>query len=212
MRSRVWCFQARFLALLGRFDEAHRDLAKWLRTSEQLGDRYGLNARAFTTATIAEMEGDMDTALSELEWSIERLEDGGQRGLVATLYGLQGIFLARVGRWDEVAESARRGREQSHPDDLDSEALWRWAEALVTAYRGDAEVGQALLREAIAIIDRSDETMFQANARMALAEMLESQGDMVSARATLQEALELYRAKEVVPSIARAEQRLAALA
>jgi ATP/maltotriose-dependent transcriptional regulator MalT len=179
---------------------------------EDLGDRYSLNSRAFTTATIADIEGDVETALSEVAWSIERLEAAGQRGLVSTLYGLQGIFLARVGRWDEVAESARRARDQSHPDDLDSEALWRWAEALVTAYRGDAEVGQALLREAIAIIDRSDETMFQANARVALAEMLESQGDTVSARAALQEALELYRAKEVVPSIARAEQRLAALA
>jgi hypothetical protein len=46
---------------------------------------------------------------------------------------------------------------------------------------------------------------------MALAEMLESQGDTVSARAALQEALELYRAKEVVPRIALAERRLAAL-
>ena len=154
----------------------------------------------------------METALSEVALSIERLEAAGQRGLVSTLYGLQGIYLARVGRWDEVVVSARRGREQSHPDDLDSEALWRWAEALVTAHRGDPEAGQALLREAIAIIDRSDETMFQANARTALAEMLESQGDKASARDALQEALELYRAKEVVPSIARAEQRLAALA
>ena len=76
----------------------------------------------------------------------------------------------------------------------------------------NSSAGQALLREAIAIIDRSDETMFQANARMALAEMLESQGETVGARAVLREALELYRAKEVVPSIARAEQRLAALA
>jgi ATP/maltotriose-dependent transcriptional regulator MalT len=212
MQSRVVCFKARFLAMLGRFDEAHRNIAEWLRSAEELGDRYSLNSRAFTTATIADIEGDVDTALSEVAWSIERLEAAGQRGLVSTLYGLHGIFLARVGRWDEAAESARRGRDQSHPDDLDSEALWRWAEALVTVYRGDAEVGQALLREAIAIIDRSDETMFQANARMALADMLDSQGDTVSARAALQEALALYRAKEIVPSIALAEQRLAVLA
>jgi hypothetical protein len=47
---------------------------------------------------------------------------------------------------------------------------------------------------------------------MALADMLDSQGDRVSARAALQEALALYRAKEIVPSIALAEQRLAVLA
>ncbi|HEV8452596.1 MAG TPA: hypothetical protein VGQ45_14275 [Gaiellales bacterium] len=90
--------------------------------------------------------------------------------------------------------------------------MWRWAEALVTAYRGDAEAGLALLREAIAVIDRTDETMFQANARMALADMVESQGHATGARDALREALELYRAKEVVPSIAVAERRLRALA
>jgi class 3 adenylate cyclase/tetratricopeptide (TPR) repeat protein len=212
MRSRVACFKARFLAMQGRSDEAHRDLAEWLRSAEELGDRYSLDARAFTTVTIADMEGDADTALSELAWSIERLEEGGQRGLVSTLYGIQSTFLARVGRWDDAAESARLGRERSHPDDLDSEALWRWAEALVTAHRGDAEAGLALLREAIAIIDRTDETMFQANARMALADMLERQGDTADARDALREALALYRAKEIVPSMALAERRLTALA
>jgi class 3 adenylate cyclase/tetratricopeptide (TPR) repeat protein len=211
MRSRVLCFQARFLAMLGRFDEAHRDLAEWLRTAEQIGDRYGLNSRAFTTATIAAMENDLDTALSELAWSIEQLERAGQRGLVSTLYGLQGLFLARVGRWDEAAESAQRARERSHPDDLDSESLWRWAEAPVRAHEGDLDGAVALVREAIEIIDRSDETMFQANARMTLADMLESRGDADGARTALGEALDRYRAKQIIPSIAVAEQRLAAL-
>ncbi|MGZ4481813.1 MAG: AAA family ATPase [Gaiellales bacterium] len=211
MRSRVLCFQARFLAMLGRSEEAHRDLADWLRSAEALGDRYSLNSRAFTTATIADMEGDLDTALSEVSWSIGRLEAEGQRGLVATLYGLQGIFQARAGRWDEAAESARRAHEQSHPDDLDSEALWRWAQAPVMSHWGDAEGGLALLREAIAIIDRTDETMFQANARMALGDMLESHGDTAGAGAAMREALELYRAKEIVPNIARAQERLVAL-
>ncbi|MGN6378270.1 MAG: AAA family ATPase [Gaiellales bacterium] len=210
MRSRMVCFRARFLAMLDRFEEAHRDIDEWLRTAEALGDRYSLNSRAFTTATIAEMEGDMDTALAELAWSIERLEAEGQRGLVSTLRGLEAIFRARVGRWDEAAESARLGRERSHPDDLDSEAVWRWAEALVTAHRGDAAGGLALLREAIAIIDRTDEVMFQANIRMALADMLEGQGDADAARAAAQEALELYRAKESAPSVARAQAWLAA--
>ena len=212
MRSRVVCFKARFLAMHGRSDEAHRDVAEWLRSAEELGDRYSLNSRAFTTAIIADIEGDVDTALSEVAWSIGRLEVEGQRGLVSTLYGLQAIFLAHVGRWDEAAASAARGREQSHPDDLDSEALWRWAEALVVAHHGDAEGGLALLREAIAVIDRSDETMFQANVRMALADSLERQGDAAGARTALEEALELYRAKEIVPSIALAEHRLTGLA
>jgi Flp pilus assembly protein TadD len=54
--------------------------------------------------------------------------------------------------------------------------------------------------------------MFQANVRMALADLLEKQGDKAGARDALGEALELYRAKEIVPSIERAERRLAALA
>jgi hypothetical protein len=89
--------------------------------------------------------------------------------------------------------------------------LWRWAEAPVRAHHGDLDGAVALMLEAIEIIDRSDETMFQANARMTLAGMLESRGDADGARRALGHALDLYRAKQIIPSIAVAEERLAAL-
>ena len=124
-------------------------MADWLVEAEQLGQRMSMNARAFVTATLAELRGDLELAEAETAWSVEQLDEGGQRGLVATLAGFQSILLGRLGRWDEAAAAASIAREQSHPDDLDSEAFWRRAEAQVIAHRGDLEgVGDAAIKSA----------------------------------------------------------------
>jgi tetratricopeptide (TPR) repeat protein len=130
---------------------------------------------------------------------------------VATLAGFHSIVLGRLGRWDEAALAAAKSRDQSHPDDLDSEAFWRRGEALVTAHRGDLDGALALQRDAIQIIDRCDESMFQADARMELAGLLERAADPAGASAAVEEALTRYRAKEVVPRIDAARKRLAKL-
>jgi class 3 adenylate cyclase len=211
VRERVLPWQARLLGLLGRFEEADRAVADWLAEAEQLGQRMSMNARAFVTATLAELRGDLELAESETAWSVEQLDEGGQRGLVATLAGFQSIVLGRLGRWDEAAAAAAIAREPSHPDDLDSEAFWRRAEAQVIAHRGDLEEAVAMQQLAIEVIDRSDELMFQANARTELAGLLERSGDLDGARAALGEALTRYRAKEVIPAAAAVERRLAEL-
>ena len=205
VRAAVECLRARSLGLLGRFDEADRKIAEWLALVDRLGDRMSLHTRGFTTAPMARMRGDNETAAAEAEWSSERLEEAGHRGLVATLEGFRGVVLAELGRgWDEAAEAAARSRELSHPDDLDSESFWRVAEAWVTAHRGELDGAVRLLRDAIEIIDRSDEILFQADARMALAGVLELRGDTGEARAAVGEALAQYRRKECVPGIADA--------
>jgi tetratricopeptide (TPR) repeat protein len=185
--------------------------ADWLAQAEGLGQRLSISTRAFTTALIAELHGDLDHAESEIAWSIAQLEDSGHRGLVATLAGFQSIILGRLGRWDEAARAAAKARGQSHPDDLDSEAFWRRAAALLIAHRGDLDGALALQRDAIAIIDRSDESMFQADARMELSGLLEQAGDLAGAAAAVEQALARYRAKEVVPRIDDAHKRLANL-
>ena len=211
VRERVRPWQARLLGLLGRFEEADRAVADWRAEAEKLGQRMSMNARAFVTATLAELRGDLELAEAETAWSVEQLDEGGQRGLVATLAGFQSILLGRLGRWDEAAVVAAIAHEQSHPDDLDSEAFWRRAEAQVIAHRGDLEGAVAMQRQAIEVIDRSDELMFQANARTELAGLLERSGDLDGARAALGEALTRYRAKEVVPAAAAVDRRLAEL-
>ena len=53
--------------------------------------------------------------------------------------------------------------------------------------------------------------MFQADARMELAGLLEQYGDLDGAATAVEEALSRFRAKEVVPGIHAAEERLATL-
>ena len=211
VRERVLQVSARLLGLLGRFEEANRVAADWLAQAEGLGQRLSLSTRAFTTGLIAELQGDLEHAESEIAWSIAQLEDSGQRGLVATLAGFQSVVLGGLGRWDEAARAAAKARDQSHPDDLDSEAFWRRAEARLMAHRGDLGGALALQREAIEIIDRCDESLFQADARMDLAGLLERAGDPAGAAAAVEQALARYRAKEVVSRMDAAQERLANL-
>jgi hypothetical protein len=211
VRERVLQVSARLLGLLGRFEEANRVAADWLAQAEGLGQRLSLSTRAFTTGLIAELQGDLEQAESEIAWSIAQLEDSGQRGLVATLAGFQSVVLGGLGRWDEAARAAAKARDQSHPDDLDSEAFWRRAEARLMAHRGDLGGALALQREAIEIIDRCDESLFQADARMDLAGLLERAGDPAGAAAAVEQALARYRAKEVVSRMDAAQERLANL-
>jgi tetratricopeptide (TPR) repeat protein len=212
VQMRVLAARARFLGLLGRLDEADRTAARWVAHAEAIGNTVELESRAFTTAFLADLAGDLERAESELSWSIERLDRRGMRGLVATLAGLQSVVLGRLGRWDEAASAVALARQRSHPDDLDSESIWRVAEAAVLAQRGEPDAAIAMCRAAIEVIDRSDEIVFQANARMLLSDLLGRRGDPVGARTAAEEALDRYRRKECDPGAARAQERLQGLA
>jgi len=81
----------------------------------------------------------------------------------------------------------------------------------VAARRGAFEDAETLAREAIAMIDQGDFINDQADARMALAEVLQLAGRAPEAVEVVQEALERYRAKGNVTQTAIAESRLAEL-
>jgi len=209
VRALAW--QARFLGILGRFDEAWAVTDIWLAEVEGMGDRLAIGSKAFMTGMLAEMNGNVERAVDEAAESIALLDAAGHRGLVSTLEGFRAVNLATLGRWDEVAEAVARSRETSHPDDLDSESFWRLGEARLLDNDRRHQEAIATAREAIDIIDRSDEILFQGNARMLLGELLARQGDTDGARGAFEEALALYRRKECMPAMERAEAQLASL-
>ncbi len=211
VRSRSLAWQARFLGILGRFDEAWAVADVWLEEVEGMGDRLAIGSKAFMTGMLAEMDGNLERAVDETAESIAMLDAAGHRGLVSTLEGFNAVNLAVLGRWDEAENAVARSRETSHPDDLDSESFWRLGEARLLDHDGRHQEAIAAAREAIEIIDRSDEILFQGNARMLLGELLARQGDTDGARGAFEEALALYRRKECVPAMGRAEAQLAAL-
>ena len=83
-------------------------------------------------------------------------------------------------------------------------------QALVHASRGQHAEAEALAREAVAIMERTDALNMQGDALCDLAEVLHAAGQSDEAAATLAQALERYERKHNLARAAQVRDRLAA--
>jgi tetratricopeptide (TPR) repeat protein len=100
------------------------------------------------------------------------------------------------GRLDEAEAAVERSREAATSDDFNAQAGWRAVQARILARRGELEEAERLAREAIEIIDRSDELSHQGDLRVGLAEVLQLAGRTDESIPMLEDALERYEQKE----------------
>ncbi|HEY6566281.1 MAG TPA: hypothetical protein VI341_02080, partial [Actinomycetota bacterium] len=114
------------------------------------------------------------------------------------------------GRYDEADEAASRAITGSRFA-ASEEALARSVRGMVAARRGSFEEGERFVREAIAIIDQSDFLCDRADARVALAEVLELAGRRDEAADAAREAIALYGRKGNVLQAGHARERLSSL-
>ena len=87
----------------------------------------------------------------------------------------------------------------------------RQVQALVHAHRGEHGEAEALAREAVALIERTDGLNYQGDALCDLAEVLHAAGRSDEARAALEQALERYERKKNLAMAAQVRDRLAEL-
>ena len=118
--------------------------------------------------------------------------------------------LYALGRYDEADRAAGAGWDR-RDQDFASNVISTSARAMVAARRGAFEDAEKMARDAIAQIETGDFINDQADARMALAEVLQLAGRVPEAVEVVQEALDRYRAKGNVTQSAMAEARLADL-
>ena len=97
-------------------------------------------------------------------------------GFLSTMASMLAEALYAQGRLDEAEAAVQRSREAATSDDFNAQAAWRAVQAKILARRGEHEEGERLAREAIEIIDRSDELSHQGDFRVGLAEVLQLAG------------------------------------
>jgi class 3 adenylate cyclase/tetratricopeptide (TPR) repeat protein len=199
--------RAVLVAMLGRFDEA------W-----PLGHEANNRLKAFRGSTeelwlaeIATLAGDYEAAAHYLGRSCESLETSGMRGVLAGCAAEFGRVLCAIGRCDEAQSWAQLARQLADESDVWAQALWRQAQALVHAYRGEHVEAEPLAREAIAITEGTDGLSNQGDALNDLAEVLRAAAQTQEAAATLEQALGRYERKKNLAMAAQVRQRLAAL-
>jgi len=138
----------------------------------------------------------LETAARYHRRALEFHESTGNTGAVSGVAPLLARELCALGRYDEAAPLAERGRRAAAEWDVWGQVEWRRAQALVDAAAGRQADAERLAREAVAIAERTDALGSQGDALSDLAEVLLSSGQRKEAVAVLEQALERYERKE----------------
>ena len=139
------------------------------------------------------------------------LDELGERSMLSTAAGRLAQALYALDRLDEADAWARRSEELGASDDMFTQMLWRQVRAKVLARRGEHPEAERLVREAVAIGEKTDLLDPQGNLYADLAEVLLLAGKPDKEVAALEQALARYERKENLVMAERVRARLAEL-
>jgi len=201
-------YRAWLLAMLDRSDEA-------AELSRNAGERWreltGDDWVELPLGYIASTAGDHAAAAAHFRRFCDVAEQRGQRAILWTYAGSLGRELCRVGAYDEAARWARISQEVGTQEDVLAQMLWRQAQALVHAYRGEHAEAEQLARKAVAHGEPTDFLTFQGDAFFDLAEVLAAAGRMAEAAEAYGQALDRYGRKKNLAMVGQVQPRLEAL-
>jgi class 3 adenylate cyclase/tetratricopeptide (TPR) repeat protein len=182
-------------AMQGSFDEARELILRSRASLEELGLHVRVARVAHEAWRVEMLAGDVEAAERWLRHGYDLLSAVGERYLLSTISGLLGQTLYRLERFDEVEELARQSRELATEDDIDTQALWRCVLSKTNARSGAFDEGEALVREAIALLTSTDAILLQHGAFLDLAEVLRLGGRKDESRDAIAHALALAEQK-----------------
>jgi class 3 adenylate cyclase/tetratricopeptide (TPR) repeat protein len=154
------------------------------------------------------MAGAPDAAAGLLWEPWDRCGEIGETGFRATVGTILAGALLLDGREGEAEAILDETETFAAADDFDPQARLRWVRALILSGRGQLDEAEALAREAVAIVDRTDYLEITADAYVALATVLDAADRADDARAAWQKALDLYERKGNVVRSAQVRERL----
>jgi class 3 adenylate cyclase/tetratricopeptide (TPR) repeat protein len=199
-------------AMRGDFDRSRDLLARAGAMQIDLGMVVAGAAGTSMMRGAAELlAGNPQAAEDAYRSGFDMLHEIGEKAYLSTLAGYLAQAVYEQGRYDDAERLAEITRSEGAIEDLESQRLWLEIKGKVLARRGDLAGGEALVREGVAIIDRTDAHISRAEARLALAEVLRLSGRPREAADFVREAAELYERKGVVPAVDKAKTLLAEL-
>jgi tetratricopeptide (TPR) repeat protein len=195
-------------AMAGDFDEARR----LVRAGDEiLGELGGLTSAVAQQEALVEMlAGRPEEAEGRLRDGYERLEEMGEKALLAGTAAMLAEVLYAEGRHEQAEDFCRAGEEAAAEDDLSAQVGWRGVRAKLLAAQGRAEEAEELAAEAVRLGERTDFLTVHGAALLDLGTVLAHAGQAEEAAAAIGEALELFRRKGDVVSAERAELALEA--
>ena len=200
--------RAQFLAMLGRLEEARsihdRDYARF----EQFGIGVPIAISCIIRMEVEQVAGDFQSAY---EWGVrgcDLMETMGHLSWLSTMAAELGNVLCDLGRYDEAESWAKRSRELGGEHDIATQMYWRQVQAKVLAERGETDAAERLAREAVELVERTDNINSQAEALLDLGRVLAKAGRREQAEEAFTEAISLFERKGNVAMAGRARALL----
>ena len=166
----------------GEFDHARSLAGRSRSIFEELGLRMETARLGMDTSTIERLAGDLDGAARELRSAYDALDAVGERFALSTIAGFLAQTLLEQGDLEEATAYAERSRELTTEADVATQALWRYARGRILARQGAPREAEAIIREALGLLESTDAIVYQIEAHVALGEALMAAGRANEAR------------------------------
>jgi len=194
MEASVLTYLAGLEAMQDSADRARSHFLEATKTYEDHGFRLGLVAATEIGGFIELLLGDAHAAESWVRRGYDMLSDA-HHAIVAFQAGLLAETVLVQGRWDEADELARISEDGAAGDHLSAQVQWRRTRAKLKLHTGDVDGAIVLVREAIALAEKTDAMNMRADALMDLSEILGAGGHGGDAYTAAREASDLYESK-----------------
>ncbi|MFL5968874.1 MAG: ATP-binding protein [Gaiellaceae bacterium] len=181
-------------AMSGDFATGRRLYQDAWASFDELGATLLAARTSLQSAAVELLAGDVVAAERELRRDYDTLEQWGEQYLRPTVAANLALLLCRQGRFEEAAEFARVAEEIAADDDVESQALWRSAKALILARDGDP-AAHTTAEAAVELLKRTDALVQIADALIVHASVMEEHGDLEARSDMLREAAALYARK-----------------
>ncbi len=200
------------LAMVGRFDEARAILEVARKEqAERGGGTLLANLTVFESTNVELLAGDLAAATAYAAEGFRMHEELGNDGFRCGAAAVQAEVHYELGRHEEAEVWADRAAAICSGGIIGRELEWRPVKAKLLAYRGEHEAAEQLIRETVAMCDRTETLDPQATVYAAFGEVLSMAGRDAEACAAFEEAIARYERKGNIVMAGRTRDRLAAI-
>ncbi|HEU5297691.1 MAG TPA: adenylate/guanylate cyclase domain-containing protein [Burkholderiaceae bacterium] len=208
VKNLITCLVSQLHAMVGNHEVARRNARSARAVLRDLGQGVRAAASSIDLATVELLAGDPAAAERELRTDFEMLLGLGETYFSSSMATLLARAVHEQGRDEEALVLTGIAESSAGNDDLDVQASWRSARALILARRGAIAEAELLARAALDLAKQTEAPTLLGSALADLATVLFHAQRNEDARKAIGEAIAVYGAKGDTSSAARAQKFL----
>jgi predicted ATPase/class 3 adenylate cyclase len=182
-------------AMQGRFEEARQRVGESTNILKDLGMWLRAAFVSETSAFVERLAGDAEASERELREGYDVLEKVGEQGFLSTAAALLSHEMLDQRREGDAEAFIAASEAAVAEDDLATQILLQSARGRALALRGQLAEAEARCRDAVRLVQETDDVNMHGDVLKHLAEVLEPAGDAVGAAECRDRARSLYASK-----------------